>query len=79
MTTPSDVANAIAYQVKHVDDNAIPGIIAAIVVCTVIAYMAVALRLFSRRLIRAPWKADDWTLIASVVSKESRSKKQANS
>ena len=72
-------AGDIAYQEKHLNDNAIPGIIAANVACTVGAYVAVALRLFSRRLIRAPLKADDWTVIASAVSRETRLRKRASS
>ena len=59
----------IAYQQAHVDDNAIPGIIAANVICIIGAWIAAALRLYSRRLVRAPLKADDWLIVASLVRK----------
>ena len=65
MKTPT--AADIAYWEAHVDDNAIPGIFAANLICLVGAYIAIGLRLYSRRLVRAPLKADDWLVIVSGV------------
>lgn len=60
----------IAYQEAHVDDNAIPGIIAANVICIAAAWIAVPLRLYSRRLVRTSISTDDWLMIASLVGKK---------
>ena len=63
----------IAYQQAHIDDNAIPGIITANVICIVAAWIAVALRLYSRRLVRIPIITDDWLIVASVVRQKGTS------
>ena len=68
MLTPS--AADIAYQQAHKEDNAIPGILAANVICIIAAWIAGLLRLYSRRLVRAAIKTDDWLVIGSLVSRE---------
>ncbi|KAF2119154.1 hypothetical protein BDV96DRAFT_596922 [Lophiotrema nucula] len=44
-----------------------PGLIAAICVCIVIAYVAVGLRLLARRRVHQPLKADDWWIIGALI------------
>lgn len=50
------------------DDNRGSQIIAVVTVMIVVATAAVALRLFTRRSIAAPWKLDDYAIIAALVS-----------
>ena len=64
---PSD---EIVYQMMHKDDSRVPTVIASGVTMAVIASAAVALRLASRRLARVKMGADDWCIVASLVSVE---------
>ena len=63
----------IAYQMMHKDDSRVPTVIASGVSMAVIASAAVALRLGSRRLARVKLGADDWCIVASLVSLETLS------
>ena len=68
MLTPS--AADIAYQQAHKEDSAISGILAANVICILAAWVAGLLRLYSRRLVHAPIKTDDWLVLGSLVRQE---------
>ena len=59
----------IQYQLQHIHEDRSSDLITAFTTCTVLAYIAVALRLIARRVNRAPLQADDlWVLIALVSS-----------
>lgn len=60
--------NEVQYQQAHIDEDKSPRIIAACVVCLVAAFLVVILRFVSRRLVRSPLQADDYTIIVSLVS-----------
>lgn len=64
----------IQYMEKHIGDDMVPAILAVHVICTVAAYIGVAMRLVSRYIQRAGIKADDWSIVASLVSPISRVK-----
>lgn len=57
----------LQYQEAHKDETIQPNFIASLVICTVLAYTAVALRLVARRRQRAHLGADDWWIIGALV------------
>lgn len=59
---------ALAYQQAHINEDRGPALAAAFIVLMTLATLAVILRLLARRLIKAPLKADDWTMVLSLVS-----------
>lgn len=63
ISTPAE----IQYMEKHIGDDMVPAILAVNVICTVAAYIGVAMRLVSRYIQRAGVKADDWSIVASLV------------
>ena len=66
MTTPSPAE--IHWQKEHIHDNKGPDIIASHVICFVLACIAVTLRFISRRLVKNAIQADDWFIVAALVS-----------
>lgn len=63
MPTPEE----INFYMKNADDNLKPNLIATIVTCIVLPFIAVVLRLIGRRFLRAPLLADDWLIIFSLI------------
>ena len=63
LPTPADVV----YMEEHIHDTQVPQIIAVNVLCMLIVLVAILLRIISRRMIPAPFKMDDWTIIAATV------------
>jgi hypothetical protein len=57
----------IQYMKEHISDNKVAGIITANVICIVAAYIAVALRLYARRLAGIRLGGDDWWIITALV------------
>jgi hypothetical protein len=62
-----EMGTSVEYQQAHADDDIGKTIIAVNCSMLMLAYIATALRFYSRRLIGAPMKADDWMLTAAVV------------
>ena len=60
-------AAEVQYMEIHIGDNLRGPLIVAGTICLVAAYIAVAMRFVSRRLIRAEYKADDWFIVAGLV------------
>ena len=60
-------ASEVEYMQKHIHDNKQPQIIVANIVCIILAYIGVALRLLSRYIVKAGYKADDWWIVAGLV------------
>ena len=63
----------IEYFLTHLDDNKKTEIIAVYVPCLFFAYSAVILRFVSRRLIKTPLQADDWTIELGLAGSPFRS------
>lgn len=61
--TPSEMQ----YQLAHVAENRSGNVIAAVVTCLCLAFIAVGLRLFARKLMKTPLGADDWMIIVALV------------
>ena len=59
-STPQDTA-------LHEDQSQVPQLVGAFVTCGVLAYLAVILRLVSRRMQNQPYKADEWFIVSSLV------------
>lgn len=57
----------LAYQKAHIADDRRADIIIAIAVCLPVAYVAVILRIMSRRVAAVPLLADDWTMMIALV------------
>ena len=57
----------IQYEEDHINETRVPELITVLAISLVIAYSAVALRLFSRRLSNTALKYDDWTIMLSLV------------
>ncbi|ORY12436.1 hypothetical protein BCR34DRAFT_600651 [Clohesyomyces aquaticus] len=57
----------LAYQLAHKDETRQPNLIAAVCVCAFLAYLAVFLRVLSRRIHKQPLQADDWWIVASLI------------
>ena len=65
MATPT--AAQIQYMQEHINDSLVPNLIAANVICSVVSLVAVVARFVARRLIRAPYKWDDWLIVLAWV------------
>ena len=63
-------AGQIEYMEVHKGDDLRRAVITADSLCVVAAYTGVAMRMISRRLVRAGYKADDWLILAGLVSIE---------
>ena len=65
----AEAISSYQYQLQHVQDTRVPGLISSAVICLTLAYTAVALRFLSRRLGHVKLGNDDWcTLVALVRS-----------
>lgn len=58
----------ILYQKEHIHDNRVPSLVASNVVCFGIACIAVFLRFISRKVAKVKYEADDWFIVAGLVS-----------
>lgn len=64
--------SASDYQLLHIHDSRVPGLIVAMAVCLPAAYIATILRFLSRRILsrrigKVTLKADDWWLVAGLL------------
>ena len=59
--------SSLAFQETHLHDDRSLGLKITFVFALVIATVAVALRVASRRISNAPLKADDFTIIVALV------------
>ena len=75
--TPSTLAVAVimsiapaslAFQEAHLHDDRSLGLKVTFVIALIVANVAVALRIVSRRIANAPLRADDYTIIVALVS-----------
>lgn len=57
----------VHYQLAHVHDDRSPELYASQIICYVLACIAVALRLISRRLVRAKLQHDDYMIFVALV------------
>jgi len=57
----------LAYLEAHISDDAIPNILASVVVCSALAFIAVSLRFYSRSLTHAGLGIDDWMIAFAFV------------
>lgn len=58
---------SVAYQLSHQSEDRSIGLKIVSIISLVLAVVFVALRLASRRLLRAPFKADDYVIIVALV------------
>ena len=58
----------IKYQIEHIHENRSPDIIASHVICFALACIAVTMRFISRRIGKNAVRADDWLIVAALVS-----------
>ncbi|KAI4210361.1 MAG: hypothetical protein LQ351_006810 [Letrouitia transgressa] len=58
----------VHYQLAHVHDDRSPELYASQIICYVLACIAVALRLISRRLVMAKLQNDDYMILVALVS-----------
>lgn len=57
----------VAYQLAHAAETKAPSIIAAVAVLSVLATIAIAMRILVRRQRKSGLKADDYTIISALV------------
>ena len=55
------------YQLAHLKDNRSGPLKAVLIAGLALSTVAVILRIWSRRLVKAPCRLDDWTIIGSLV------------
>lgn len=60
-------AAQLQYEVAHEADTKLPWIVGIATTCMLMAFVALGLRLWARRLSRSRLGADDWCLIVGVV------------
>lgn len=60
---------SLRYQKAHLHETNIVGPQIIYYIGLVVATLSVALRISSRRILGVPLKADDWTILAALVSK----------
>ena len=56
------------YQLYHINESRVQDIVSSHVACLVIAVFAIILRFISRRMSKTSIKADDWMIVAALVS-----------
>lgn len=61
------MADEISYQLAHINQSRVPSLITSGAICLSAAYIAVVLRLISRRLVHARFEADDWCIVLGLV------------
>ncbi|KAK3173075.1 hypothetical protein OEA41_006404 [Lepraria neglecta] len=54
------------YQLEHIDESKVANIMASLIAGLSISFVAVVLRLISRRMVKTPLKADDWMMVAAL-------------
>ncbi|KAI9682332.1 MAG: hypothetical protein M1817_000386 [Caeruleum heppii] len=57
---------SLQYQLAHITEDRSLGLKVVYIIALVLAVFSVALRITSRRILRAPLKADDWTIMAAL-------------
>ena len=57
----------IQYEVQHEGDNAAPRMLASYIICMILAYVAVALRFYSRCLSSSKIYDTDYMIIVALV------------
>ena len=62
--TPAEVK----YQQEHIEENRVANLIAANAACLTLAFIFVGLRFYSRWMRRIKCEADDWLVVAGLVS-----------
>ena len=68
MFDPSTVTAEFQYQLAHLhDDRGRNNYYAVILLFVLLATIAVALRLLSRRRMKTSWASDDYTIVAALV------------
>ncbi|MCJ1280168.1 hypothetical protein MMC21_007995 [Puttea exsequens] len=55
------------YQLDHVHESRVSEIVSTLIICLVIATLAVVLRFVSRRMVKATLKGDDWMMLVALV------------
>ncbi|KAI9818703.1 MAG: hypothetical protein M1832_004179 [Thelocarpon impressellum] len=65
---PKISAEELRYQQLHFHDNRTPAVIAGCIILISTATLTVGLRLASRRMGGMQWKADDYTIVAALVT-----------
>ena len=63
------MSDSPSYQLAHINDSRITMLITSGAICLPAAYMAVALRFISRKLVRARVEADDLLILLALVSR----------
>lgn len=61
-----DVAH-LSYQAKHINDDRGPLITVVNISLMIVAILAVGLRFWSRKLVKATWREDDLAIVLSLV------------
>ena len=56
------------YQHDHINDTQVPALNTVTYVCLPMAFIAVILRVLSRRISKVPLNADDWWIFVGFVS-----------
>lgn len=69
MATPSISPADLDYMLEHVNDNKSAEVVVACAVCGAIAYVAVALRLYARKLGRVEYGLDELFIGFALVTK----------
>lgn len=59
--------NQLESMQQHRGDSKVASILAVNIVCTIIVYFIVALRLYARRFVPTQQQADDWLIVLAVV------------
>ena len=57
----------LQYQLAHINQSSSSHIIAVNIALPILSTIAVLLWLYSRRLKRTPWKADDFVVVSALV------------
>jgi len=71
MAQPS--SSEVQYQLNHINDNKSLEMVSSQICGMVIAFVAVALRLLSRRVGRVPILSDDYMIVVALVGANPRS------
>lgn len=58
-----------AYQLAHIDESRVSDIVVSHIICLVIATVAIVMRFVSRKLNKTAIQADDWMIVAALVSR----------
>ncbi|KAI9822793.1 MAG: hypothetical protein M1832_003026 [Thelocarpon impressellum] len=60
-------AASIQYQMAHLDEDRSGPLRAVLLIGLILSTLAVVLRLYARRLVKAPFLWDDWTIIGALI------------